>query len=167
MYAGAGAVLRRWLRPPYSVDGWRIDVANMLGRLGPDQLGPEVARGIRAAVKGENPEAYLIGEHSFDATDQLAGDQWDGVMNYAGFQCAGRRLAQRRRVCRSHGVGAILRADATPTADMVETLDAYRAAVPWAVARCQYNLLDSHDTARIRTWSAATRDASVRRSGCC
>ena len=39
MYAGPDAVLRRWLRPPFSVDGWRIDVANMLGRLGPDQLG--------------------------------------------------------------------------------------------------------------------------------
>ena len=34
---------------------------------------------------------------------------------------------------------------------MIETLDAYRAAIPWAVARCQYNLLASHDTARVRT----------------
>ena len=34
MYDGPAAVLRRWLRPPYAVDGWRIDVANMLGRLG-------------------------------------------------------------------------------------------------------------------------------------
>jgi alpha-glucosidase len=34
---------------------------------------------------------------------------------------------------------------------MVETLEAYRAAIPWAVARCQYNLLASHDTARVRT----------------
>ena len=72
--------------PPYSVDGWRIDVANMLGRLGPDQLGAEVARGMRQAVKEEDPDAYLIGEHSYDATEQLAGDQWDGVMNYAGFR---------------------------------------------------------------------------------
>ncbi len=30
---------------------------------------------------------------------------------------------------------------------MVATLDAFRAAIPWAVARCQYNLLGSHDTA--------------------
>ena len=127
MYAGAGAVLRRWLRPPYSVDGWRIDVANMLGRLGPDQLGAEVARGIRAAVKEENPEAYLLGEHSFDATEQLAGDQWDGVMNYAGFQAP--VLGWLKGVeYGGHGVGTILRADPRPTADMVETLDAYRAA---------------------------------------
>ncbi len=150
MYAGSDAVLRRWLRPPFSADGWRIDVANMLGRLGPDQLGPEVARGIRAAVKAENPDAYLVGEHSFDGTDQLAGDEWDGVMNYAGFTwpVVGWLHGQ---VFESHGVGVILRAGRTSTADLVESLEAFRAAVPWAIARCQYNLLDSHDTARIRT----------------
>ena len=49
MYAGPEAVLRRWLRPPFSVDGWRIDVANMLGRLGPDQLGA----GGRARASGQ------------------------------------------------------------------------------------------------------------------
>ena len=86
MYEADDAVLRRWLRPPFSADGWRIDVANMLGRLGPDQLGPEVARGMRAAVKAEEPDAYLLGEHAYDATDHLAGDQWDGVMDYWGFQ---------------------------------------------------------------------------------
>ena len=86
MYDGPDAVLRRWLRPPYAVDGWRIDVANMLGRLGPDQLGPDVARGMRRAVKAEQPDAYLLGEHAYDATDHLAGDQWDGVMDYWGFQ---------------------------------------------------------------------------------
>jgi len=32
MYAGSGSVFRHWLRPPYSADGWRIDVANMLAR---------------------------------------------------------------------------------------------------------------------------------------
>ena len=28
------AVARRWLEPPYALDGWRIDVANMTGRYG-------------------------------------------------------------------------------------------------------------------------------------
>ena len=150
MYAGPDAVLRRWLRPPFSADGWRIDVANMLGRLGPDQLGPEVARGIRAAVKSENPDAYLMGEHSFDGTDQLAGDEWDGVMNYAGFTWPVIGWLHGN-VYESHGVGVFLRTGRTSTADLVQALEAFRAAVPWAIARCQYNLLDSHDTARIRS----------------
>ncbi|MEE3919647.1 alpha-amylase family glycosyl hydrolase [Micromonospora sp. BRA006-A] len=30
------SLLRRWLRPPYGLDGWRVDVANMTGRRGAD-----------------------------------------------------------------------------------------------------------------------------------
>ena len=117
--------------------------------MGPVQLGPEVARGIRAAVKDENPDAYLMGEHFFDATDD----------------------AQRRRVGRGHelrrvhrarslgwlhggvssatasGVGLSRRARTSTADELVAALEAFRAAVPWAVARCQYDLLGSHDTA--------------------
>ena len=39
IYEGEEAVFRRWLRPPFSADGWRVDVANMLGRQGASQLG--------------------------------------------------------------------------------------------------------------------------------
>ena len=128
----ADSILRRWLEPPYSIDGWRIDVANMLGRQGPVQLGPEVARGMRAAVKAANPDAYLMGEHFFDATDQLNGDQWDGVMNYAGFATpvlewlGGGPGSLAGRVPIPHAV--------RPTAELVATLAAFRAAIPWAVA---------------------------------
>lgn len=148
MYAGPDSVLRHWLRPPFSIDGWRIDVANMLGRLGPDQLGPEVARGMRAAIKAENPDAYLLGEHSFDAIDQLAGDQWDGVMNYWGFTTPVIEWLEGVAI-RSHSSGLILRTGRSSTDAMVETMTAFRSAIPWSVARHQFNLLDSHDTARI------------------
>lgn len=37
IYEGEEAVFRRWLRPPFSADGWRVDVANMLGRQGASQ----------------------------------------------------------------------------------------------------------------------------------
>ena len=150
MYAGPDAVLRHWLRPPYDIDGWRIDVANMLGRLGPVQLGPEVARGMRAAVKAEDPEAYLLGEHSYDAIDHLSGDAWDAVMNYWGFQ---RPVLEwlRGMDLWSHASGYNLHLGPSTTASMVRTLDAFRAAIAWTVARSQYNLLGSHDTARVVT----------------
>jgi alpha-glucosidase len=150
MYAGPDAVLRHWLRPPFSIDGWRIDVANMLGRLGQVQLGPEVARGMRAAVKDENPEGYLVGEHAYDAIDHLAGDQWDAVMNYWGFQ---RPVLDWLRGVElwSHGTGQVLTAGRIATTSLVETLTAFRAAIAWSVARSQFNLLASHDTARVAT----------------
>ncbi len=85
IYAGEQSVFRHWLRPPFSADGWRIDVANMLARQGEIQMGTQIARGIRRAVKETNPQAYLLGENFFDSSPQLQGDQWDAVMNYAGF----------------------------------------------------------------------------------
>jgi alpha-glucosidase len=148
MYEGPDAVMRRWLRPPFSVDGWRIDVANMLGRLGPDQLGPDVARGMRAAVKAEDPDAYLLGEHSYDAIAHLGGDQWDAVMNYWGFQAPVLEWLHGLEF-RSHASGIVHRAERSSTASMVETLTAFRAAIAWSVANDQFNLLDSHDTARL------------------
>ena len=47
------------------------------------------------------------------------------------------------------------------TDELVVVLAAFRAAIPWAVARCQYDLLGSHDTARVCARSSATT-ASVR-----
>ncbi len=149
MYAGDDAVLRRWLRPPYSIDGWRIDVANMLGRSGAVQLGPEVARSMRTAIKDESPEAYVVGEHWFDAIDQLAGDQWDGVMNYAGFMVPLLHWLDGHEV-RSRA-GTLLRIERSTTESLVTTLGAYRAAIAWSVARRQYNLIDSHDTGRVQS----------------
>jgi alpha-glucosidase len=150
MYAGPAAILTRWLRPPFEVDGWRIDVANMLGRLGADQLGHDVARSIRAAVKAASPEAYLIGEHWFDAIDQLAGDQWDGVMDYAGFTQPVLDWLEGITF-ESHGTGTVFKAARSSTATFVETRTAFRAAIAWQVAVHQLNLIGSHDTARIRT----------------
>ncbi|MCA9874570.1 MAG: hypothetical protein KC441_12965, partial [Anaerolineales bacterium] len=80
MYEADTAVFRRWLRPPFAADGWRVDVANMLGRQGETQIGREIVQGMRRAVKETRPDAYLIGENFFDATASLQGDQWDGVM---------------------------------------------------------------------------------------
>ena len=53
------------------------------------------------------------------------------------------------------------------TDELVASLAAFRAAVPWAVARCQYDLLGSHDTARVRTRLGGDPAASAPRSGCC
>ncbi len=151
MYAEPEAIFRRWLRPPYAADGWRIDVANMLARHGFDQLGTEVGRGIRQAVKEENPAAYLMGENFFDATPQLQGDTWDGVMNYAGFtQPTWYWL--NRLTARARGDAAPTQAaKSLSTAALLASWQATRAGIPWQIACQQFNLLGSHDTPRILT----------------
>jgi alpha-glucosidase len=130
MYENPDSILRRWLQPPYSMDGWRLDVANMLARQGADQLGPEVGRGMRAAIKAENPAAYILGENFFDATSQLQGDMWDAAMNYSGFSKPLRYWLVNFQIRRSDGPGVIASNQPWPTQALVDTWQAYRAAIP-------------------------------------
>lgn len=151
MYAGPDAIFRRWLRPPYAADGWRIDVANMLARQGADQLGLEVGRGMRQAVKAENPAAYLVGENFFDGSPQLQGDVWDATMNYAGFTHPVWHWLSRFGVDQHAEPRAVSTGVPWTTEALVETWQAFRAALPWQMAAQQFNLLGSHDTPRLLT----------------
>jgi alpha-glucosidase len=150
IYEHPDAIFKRWLRPPFSADGWRVDVANMLGRQGQTQIGLEVSQGIRQAVKTTRPDAYLMGENFFDASNQLQGDQWDGVMNYGGFTNPLWHWL-RGYYQGAHGFHHPIEAAQWPTKAMAESWQSRLAAIPWAIALQQYNLLDSHDTSRIRT----------------
>jgi len=151
MVTGPDSVLRRWLRPPFSADGWRVDVANMLGRQGEVQLGTEIARAIRQAVKETRPDAYLLGEHFFDAAAQLQGDQWDGAMNYAGFTFPLWHWLRGYKQD-AHGMKEVIASPVPwPTAALESAWRSRIAALPWAIALQQYNQLGSHDVPRIRT----------------
>jgi alpha-glucosidase len=151
MVTGPDSVLRRWLRPPFSADGWRVDVANMLARQGEVQLGTEIARAIRQAVKETRPDAYLLGEHFFDAAAQLQGDQWDGAMNYAGFTFPLWHWLRGYKQD-AHGMKDVIASPVPwPTAALESAWRSRMAALPWAIALQQYNQLGSHDVPRIRT----------------
>ncbi len=161
-------ILRRWLR------------AAVLGRTAGGSTWPtcSAARarsssgrrspaGMRAAVKDANPDAYLMGEHFYDATDALNGDQWDGVMNYAGFTNPVLEWLSGVEH-RSAGFGTVV---ARRTADRPTSWSRRsRRSGPRCrgpSARCQYDLLGSHDTPRVRSRRSATRVGCGPRSGCC
>jgi alpha-glucosidase len=149
MYAGPESIFRTWLKPPYEMDGWRLDVANMLGRQGPEQLGMEVGRGIRQAIREENRHAYILGENFFDGSPQLQGDCWDGVMNYSGFAKPLWYWLGGFYV-RQHGQPAYVTSpEPWSTEALVSTWQNFSAVIPWVIASQQYNLLGSHDTERI------------------
>lgn len=74
---------KKWVSPPYNVDGWRLDVAADLGHS--QEFNHEFWKKFRKAVKEANPEAIILAEHYGDADSWLQGDQWDTVMNYDGF----------------------------------------------------------------------------------
>jgi alpha-glucosidase len=143
VYGADDAILRRWLRPPWGIDGWRLDVVHMLGEGAGARRNAAHVRAIRRAIREERADAYVLGEHFADATPWLQGDQEDGAMNYAGFQ----------RPMQAFWAGVDLRGDPErcDAAELERRLTRVRARIPWPIALSQLNLLSSHDIPRFLT----------------
>jgi alpha-glucosidase len=150
LITGPGSVTSVWLRPPYDLDGWRVDVANMTGRYRADDFNAEIARAMRSTMAEARPEALLIAEHGHDFTPEVRGDGWHGVMNYAGFtKPAWAWLARPGNSLQF--LGQPLEVPHSPGGVAVETMTEFMGRVPWRVANHHFNLLCSHDTPRIRS----------------
>ena len=76
-------IARKWVSPPYSVDGWRLDVAADLGLK--EDYNHDFWKEFRSSVKEANSEAVIYAEHYGDASAWLKGEEWDSVMNYDSF----------------------------------------------------------------------------------
>lgn len=144
------ALVKHWLRPPWQIDGWRFDVGNMTGRRDQDQFGHEIWRGVRRAVKAENADAYIVGEHWEDAISYQLGDQWDGTMNYFGCASPLRRWLGERARFETQAVEFQPKRSPPVTGHELEimlrqTLD----RLPSQHVGLQMNLLDSHDIHRL------------------
>ncbi|HED09724.1 MAG TPA: alpha-amylase [Caldithrix abyssi] len=136
------AVVRRWMDPngdgdpSDGIDGWRLDVAEMIKH--------PFWREFRKRVKAINPQAYITGEvfwedwannKLMDPEPWLRGDQFDGVMNY-------RWAAAMTRFF----IDDSTRYNADEFAREIMRLD--RSYAPQT--RYQLlNLMDSHDTDRL------------------
>ncbi|MDD3220126.1 MAG: glycoside hydrolase family 13 protein [Lachnospiraceae bacterium] len=77
------SIAKKWVSPPYNVDGWRLDVAADLGHSA--EYNHFFWKEFRKAVKEANPEALILAEHYGDCRSWLQGDEWDSVMNYDAF----------------------------------------------------------------------------------
>ena len=76
-------IAEKWVSPPYSIDGWRLDVAADLGHSA--EFNHQFWRTFRQRVKAVNPDVLIIAEHYGDPSSWLEGDQWDSIMNYDAF----------------------------------------------------------------------------------
>jgi len=89
-YEGSGkltdyvlGIARKWVSPPYNVDGWRLDVAADLGHS--QDFNHHFWQEFRRVVKEANPNAIILAEHYGNTRDWLQGNEWDTVMNYDAF----------------------------------------------------------------------------------
>ncbi|MCD8018453.1 MAG: glycoside hydrolase family 13 protein [Clostridiales bacterium] len=148
---------RKWVSPPYNVDGWRLDVAADLGNS--EEMNHQFWRDFRRVVKEANPNAIILAEHYEDPGDWLAGDQWDTIMNYNAFMepvtwflTGMEKHSDERR------------------SDLLGNTKAFRDAMIYHMSRFQYpslltsmNELSNHDHSRFltRTNQMVGRTATV------
>ncbi|WP_210473263.1 maltodextrin glucosidase [Vibrio crassostreae] len=143
IYQSEESVIKHWLKAPYHIDGWRFDVIHMLGEGEGAYNNAHYVKAFRDSAKDENPEAYILGEHFFEASQWLQGEQEDGSMNYYGFAHPVRALLAKQDIAYEP-----INIDMFAFSDWLAEA---RAKVPWLNQLSQLNQLDSHDTARMLT----------------
>ncbi|WP_320827386.1 maltodextrin glucosidase [Reinekea sp.] len=140
MITGSDSVIRHWLQPPYNIDGWRMDVIHMIGEGRGAKNNAHHVRTLRNVIKSENSEAMLLGEHFFEASRWLQGDQEDCAMNYFGFGHPVRAFFA--------GLDIAFHPIQLSAAQFARWLREARAGVSFERQLLQFNQLDSHDTPR-------------------
>lgn len=120
------SVAEYWIKT-CDIDGWRLDVAN--------EVDHDFWRDFRKRVKAAKKDAYIVGEIWHHSIDWLRGDQYDAIMNYHFGQAVTNFLLSSQEI-----------PDGTALANRLTNLE---LSYPLPVIRSGFNLLDSHDTARL------------------
>jgi cyclomaltodextrinase / maltogenic alpha-amylase / neopullulanase len=146
------AVGEHWIRK--GIDGWRLDVPNEITT-------PGFWQEFRQRIRAINREAYLVAELWDQSPQWLDGETFDATMNYPLTEAL-IRFTVGDRIDRDTVEGRSYRPypaiDAPTFADRIDELC---TIYPWPITLAQFNLLDSHDTARFLS-TAGGDEASLR-----
>jgi alpha-glucosidase len=151
LYSGKKSIVKKWLNAPFKLDGWRIDVGNMTGRFKEQDMQREVMRGIRHVMDQEYPDAWLVAENGDWQTEDMDGLGWQGTMNYEGFmRPLWAWIGTGEKIGRGfHGLP--IEPPVFTGDQLVESMNEIKAAIPWRALTASMTMLDSHDTARLRS----------------
>lgn len=150
MYSGKNSIVKQWLRKPFLLSGWRIDVGNMTGRYRGQDLNREVILGIREAVESTNPDAWLLAENADHFPSDLDGYGWHGTMNYNGFMRPIWGWLKNKPQVDAGFFGVPVQVPRFSGKEMVAAMKEFSSTIPWRNFVSSMLLLDSHDTARFR-----------------
>lgn len=149
LHDGATSVLARYAEAPFGLDGWRVDCANTTARFGEHDDNHLVARAARATLDAcGGDDRWLVAEHCYDASDDLDGTGWDGVMAYQWFT---RPLWAWLKAPGPVSVMSAVELIDLDGHGLVEAMCELSANVSWQARQASMTMLDSHDTARFRT----------------
>ena len=150
MYEGKNSIVKKWLKKPYSLSGWRIDVGNMTGRYKGEDINGEVIAGVRKALQESNSQAWLVAENADHFPSDLDGFGWHGTMNYNGFMRPIWGWLNHRAEVEKAFFGVPVSIPRFTAGEMVSAMKEFSSTIPWRNFVSSMLLLDSHDTARFR-----------------
>ena len=150
MYEGKNSIVKKWLKKPYNLSGWRIDVGNMTGRYKGEDINGEVIAGVRKALQESNSQAWLVAENADHFPSDLDGFGWHGTMNYNGFMRPIWGWLNHRAEVEKAFFGVPVSIPRFTAGEMVSAMKEFSSTIPWRNFVSSMLLLDSHDTARFR-----------------
>ncbi|WP_010632408.1 glycoside hydrolase family 13 protein [Sporolactobacillus vineae] len=115
-----------WIKA-FDIDGWRLDVAN--------EVDHAFWKKFYQTVTSVKKDVYIVGEIWHSARNWLQGDEFHSVMNYP----------------LTESIINFFLEDKTTATDTVSTINEHFQKYMQPVNEVAFNLLDSHDTARILT----------------
>lgn len=123
-----------WIKE-FDIDAWRLDVAN--------EVDHQFWKKFHQVVVKEKPDVYILGEIWHSSQNWLAGDEFHAVMNYAFTDNIKNFFVEKKM---------------TKKEDLVFGLNQQQMLYRDEVNEVAFNLLDSHDTARILTVAKNNKD---------
>ena len=149
LYLSEDSVLRKWLKPPYRIDGWRFDVADVMAKYDTLQLDHEVWQEIRESIRETSPQAYILAEDWTDCSAYLQGEEWDSPMNYHSCSRVLRAFLGVIDPVLDHTPGLPKTCFRLTGPQVREQIRSFLALLPFALQQNLFNLLDSHDVDRL------------------
>ena len=159
IYEDEDSVLKKWLKAPYNIDGWRFDVADVFARNDEYQLNHEIWPQINRSIKEVNPQAYILAEDWGDCAAYLQGNEWDSPMNYFGCGRVLRQFIGLQDLFNERNE-YLREVDYKMSAQDVQgRISEHLAKIPFVLQQNQFNLIDSHDVARVADFKNISTDA--------
>lgn len=82
IYKDENSVLKKYIKEPFNIDGWRFDVADVMARNRKLDLYYEVWEEINKELKATKEDTLILAEEWADAPEMYNQYRWDSTMNY-------------------------------------------------------------------------------------
>ncbi|NLW52855.1 MAG: glycoside hydrolase family 13 protein [Tissierellia bacterium] len=149
IYKNADSVLKKWLKPPYDIDGWRFDVADVMARNEKINVYEEVWEEINHELKTTKLDSVILAEEWMDASEMYGKSKWDSTMNYFSSARPIREFAGEGDLFINRNPYLANIKYETSAENLNERILQFARKNPSQIQYQMLNLIDSHDVSRL------------------